>query len=45
MALAVAKRFGGEESGQFVNGILDALRKRLEDEVPDGGAITKSSSR
>lgn len=29
-AIEVAKRFGGEESGQFVNGILDALRKRLE---------------
>ena len=29
-AIEVAKRFGGEESGQFVNGILDALRRRLE---------------
>jgi N utilization substance protein B len=29
-AIELAKRFGGEESGQFVNGILDALRKRLE---------------
>lgn len=29
-AIEVAKRYGGEESGQFVNGILDALRKRLE---------------
>ena len=28
-AIEVAKRFGGEDSGQFVNGILDALRKRL----------------
>ncbi len=29
-AIELAKRFGGEDSGQFVNGILDALRKRLE---------------
>lgn len=29
-AIEVAKRYGGEESGQFVNGILDALRKRLD---------------
>ena len=29
-AIEVAKRFGGEDSGQFVNGILDALRKKLE---------------
>lgn len=29
-AIEVAKRFGGDESGQFVNGILDALRKRLD---------------
>ncbi len=33
-AIEVAKRFGGEESGQFVNGILDALRKRLESSQP-----------
>jgi N utilization substance protein B len=43
-AIEVAKRFGGEESGQFVNGILDALRKRLDEEAPEGGAITKLSS-
>lgn len=29
-AIEVAKRYGGEESGQFVNGILDAIRKRLD---------------
>jgi len=36
-AIELAKRFGGEDSGQFVNGILDALRKKLEPEtaVPD----------
>ncbi len=30
-AIELAKRFGGEDSGQFVNGILDALRKKLEE--------------
>jgi len=29
-AIEVAKKFGGEESGQFVNGVLDAVRKNLE---------------
>ena len=28
-AIEIAKRFGGEESGQFVNGVLDAVRKTL----------------
>jgi N utilization substance protein B len=28
-AIEIAKRFGGEESGQFVNGVLDAVRKNL----------------
>lgn len=26
-AIEIAKRFGGEESAQFVNGVLDAVRK------------------
>jgi N utilization substance protein B len=42
-AIEVAKRFGGEESGKFVNGILDALRRRLDGVPPDGGAITNPS--
>lgn len=29
-AIEVAKKFGGEDSGQFVNGILDALRIKLQ---------------
>jgi N utilization substance protein B len=29
-AIEVARRFGGEESWQFANGILDAVRKKLE---------------
>ena len=33
-AIELAKRFGGEDSGQFVNGILDAVRKRLETVQP-----------
>jgi len=43
-AIELAKRFGGEESGQFVNGILDALRKRLEAETPCDGGVTNLSS-
>lgn len=33
-AIEVAKRFGGDESGQFVNGVLDGLRRRLEETAP-----------
>ena len=33
-AIEVAKRFGGDESGAFVNGVLDAIRKSA-----DRGAI------
>jgi N utilization substance protein B len=29
-AIEVAKRFGSEESGGFINGILDAIRRRVE---------------
>lgn len=29
-AIEVAKRFGGEESGAFTNGVLDAIRKAVE---------------
>jgi transcription antitermination protein NusB len=29
-AIELAKRFGGEESGLFVNGVLDGIRKRIE---------------
>jgi N utilization substance protein B len=28
-AIEIAKRFGGEESGRFVNGVLDRLRHNL----------------
>lgn len=34
-ALELAKRYGGEQSGRFVNGVLDAVKRRLEEE-PDG---------
>lgn len=30
-AIEIAKRYGGEESGQFVNGVLDALKRGLEE--------------
>jgi N utilization substance protein B len=29
-AIEIAKKFGNEESGPFVNGILDAVRLRIE---------------
>ena len=34
-AIEIAQRFGGEESGQFVNGVLDAIRKTLDGAPPD----------
>ena len=32
-AIDLAKKFGGEDSGQFVNGVLDSLRKSLEEKL------------
>ena len=32
-AIEIAKRFGAEESTQFVNGVLDNIRKRVETEA------------
>jgi len=29
-AIEVAKKFGNDESGPFINGVLDAIRLRLE---------------
>jgi N utilization substance protein B len=29
-AIEVAKKYGSEESGSFINGVLDAIRKRKE---------------
>jgi N utilization substance protein B len=37
-AIEVAKRFGGEGSGKFINGILDEIRLRLERERESGAA-------
>jgi len=33
-AIELAKRFGGDESGLFVNGVLDGIRKKLESQPP-----------
>jgi N utilization substance protein B len=33
-AIELAKRFGGEESGLFVNGVLDGIRKKVETGPP-----------
>lgn len=35
-AVAVAKRFGSGDSGGFINGILDKIRRQLEEERPGG---------
>ena len=35
-AIEIAKRFGGEESSQFVNGVLDALKTRIGGEQGTG---------
>ena len=32
VAVRIAKKFGGEESGKFVNGVLAKLKKRIESE-------------
>jgi transcription antitermination protein NusB len=39
-ALEIARRFSGEESAQFVNGVLDAIRKAIP--APSGTAAEKS---
>lgn len=31
-AVEMARRFGGDESGRFVNGVLDAIRRNLVDQ-------------
>ena len=41
-AIEVGKKYGSEQSGSFINGILDAVRKRIErgdvpDDLPRGG--------
>jgi N utilization substance protein B len=37
-AIEVGKKYGSEQSGAFVNGILDAIRKRIErGEIPVAG--------
>jgi N utilization substance protein B len=32
-AVDLAKRFGGDESGRFVNGVLDAIKRKLEQQA------------
>lgn len=36
-AIEVAKKFGGAESGAFVNGVLDSIRRRIENGAPAAG--------
>ncbi len=50
-AIELAKKFSGEGAGQFVNGILDGVRKKLEsgapvvDPVEDGAKEVTSGER
>jgi N utilization substance protein B len=39
-ALELARRFAGEESVQFVNGVLDAVRKELPAKLPLGASAS-----
>jgi len=50
-AIEIAKKFGNDDSGQFVNGILDAIRLKLENDeldLPEGlplpGEPTRTTS-
>jgi len=43
-ALELARRFAGEESVQFVNGVLDAVRKELPAKAPLTASATGSVS-
>jgi transcription antitermination protein NusB len=35
-AVELARRFGGDESGRFVNGVLDAIKRKLEQQASVG---------
>jgi len=39
-AIEIAKRFGGDESGKFVNGILDKVKLELNRPLREAGAPT-----
>lgn len=36
-AIDIAKDFGSDESYRFINGVLDAIHKRLQNDSPAGG--------
>ncbi len=43
-AVDIGKKFGTEESGAFINGILDAIRKAMEqNRLPEAGTFRKSA--
>jgi N utilization substance protein B len=43
-AIELAKQFGNTDSGPFVNGVLDAIRRRLEEgSLPTPDAVTSRS--
>ena len=43
-AVEVAKRFGSEDSGAFINGILDSIRARIERAAAGSGGAGGSAS-
>ena len=40
-AIEVAKRYSGEESAVFVNGVLDAVGRRLKEKADRPGTVAK----
>lgn len=36
-AIEIAKKFGGEESGSFINGVLDSVHRRIAERPPEAG--------
>jgi N utilization substance protein B len=40
-AVEMAKRFGEAESPSFVNGVLDAIKRRVRDGAPAGEPMAK----
>lgn len=40
-SVELARTFGGDESGRFVNGVLDAIRKKLEGENPGAAGTSE----
>jgi transcription antitermination protein NusB len=42
-ALEIARRFSTYEATQFINGILDAIKRDLDEEQPQEATVTEES--